>query len=254
MELIGVKTPLIKPGDDLVEMILDSIGGDGLEDRDILVIASSAVSTALRRLREFDQVEPGTLAKGLAAESGLDEKFVEIIVQESDQVLAPGEECILTIKNGMLKINAGVDRSNVPPGTAVLLPEDPDGRAEELRDGLERRTGKRVGLIISDSHVNPLRLGTVGQALGGSGVREILDCRDREDLYGRGLQITLRGIGDQLASAAQLMMGESDEGIPAVIFRGAVFAFSEKFEGTEKISPEKCVYSKIIDYARDMKE
>lgn len=249
MEVIGIKTPIIKPGDDLVEIILESIDdGKKLEDEDILVVASSAVSSAKDRIREISEAEPGERAKKIAGESGLDEKFVEIILQEADRILAPSDKCILTIKDDMLRINAGADRTNVPKGKALLISEDPEGEADEIRRRIEEDTGKRVGVVISDSHVHPLRRGTTGQAIGTSGFKEVLDCRDRRDLYGRRLQITFRGIGDQLAAAAQLVMGESDESVPAALIRGAEAAFSDEPERKLKVSPEGCVYSTYFDY------
>lgn len=247
MQVIGVKTPLIEPGDDLVEVILDSVGKEGaLEDNDILVIASSVVSTVLGRIQKINEVKPSKRAKELAGESDLNEKFVEIIVQEADEILSPSEECILTLKDGMLRINAGVDRTNVFPGSALLIPENPGKIAEEIRNGLQGESGKRLGVIIADSHVQPLRLGTIGQALASSGLKEALDCRSQEDLYGRRLQITFRGIGDQLATAAQLVMGEANESTPVAVIRGANAAFSDKPGGTLKVSPEECVYSKFF--------
>lgn len=249
MKLIGIKTPLIEPGDDPVETILDSIEErTSLKDNDILVIASSAISSAKNRIRNIPEAEVTEEAEELAEECGLDEKFVEIILEEADEVLAPSDGCILTLKDGMLRINAGVDRTNVPPGKALLIPKNPEKAADKIRENFEEKTGKRIGIVLADSHVNPLRLGTTGQAIGTSGIKKAIDCRNQKDLYGRKLQITFRGIGDQLAAAAQLVMGEADESIPVVIIRGANAAFSEKKEKPLKVPPEECVYSKFFNY------
>lgn len=248
MEVIGIQTPLIEPGDGLVEIILNSIENERFQDNDILVVASSIVSTSLERIQKIEEVEPSEKAKELSEKSGLDERFVEIIIQEADKVMSPSKKCILTVKDGMLRINAGADRTNVPKNHVLLIPEKPNEMADELKEKFKEKTGKKLGIIISDSHVHPLRLGTTGQALGSSGLKEALDCRDREDLYGRKLQITFRGIGDQLAAAAQLVMGEADESVPAVIVRGADAAFSDKPGKTLKVPPEECVYSKIFGY------
>lgn len=251
MNVIGIKTPLIKPEDDLAEVVLDSIKNYKnleLKDEDVLVVASSAVSTVEGRIRNIDAVNPSEKAKELARESDLDERLVEIIIQESDEILHPFKDCILTIKDGMLRINAGVDRTNVPSGKALLLPKNPKKSAAKLRRKIEAKTGKKLGVIISDSHVNPLRRGTTGQAIGTSGIKESLDRRNEKDLYGNVLQITFQGVGDQLAAAAQLLMGEADESIPAVVIRGAKAAFSNKPEKSLKIPPEKCVYSKFLDF------
>ncbi len=247
MELIGIKTPLIKYGDNLVDVILESDAGEKLKDNDILVIASSVVSTVLGRTRKIDEIEPSEKAKKLAEKSGLEEKFVEIILQESDEVIGPSDKCILTLKDGMLRINAGVDRTNVPRGYALLIPEDSDKVAKELRKEFENKTGKKIGIIISDSHVQPLRLGTIGQSIGSSGVKVALDCRNQRDLYGRKLQITFKGIGDQISAAAQLVMGEADESIPAVIVRGLDINILNGNGITPKVPPKKCVYSKFFE-------
>lgn len=250
MEVIGIQTPLIKPGDDLVEVILNSADGKKKpRNKDVIIVASSVVSTAQDRIRKIAETNPSELAKKLAEDSGLEEKLVEIIIQEADEILGSSEKCVITIRDGMLRINAGVDRTNVPAGHALLIPKDPDRTAAKLREEFEEEAGKKLGVIISDSHVHPLRLGTTGQAIGSSGLKEALDCRNREDLYGRKLQITFRGIGDQLAAAAQLVMGEADESIPAVIIRGVDAAFSDKPGESLKMPPEECVYSKF--YGRE---
>ncbi len=249
MELIGIKTPVIKPEDDLVEVILNQENEEiTLENKDILAIASSVVSTVAGLTREIDKINPTDRAKKLAQESNIESKIAEIIIQESDKVLSPGQECVLTLKDEMLKVNAGVDRTNVPEGKVVLLPENPAERAKNIRAKLEEKTNKRLGVLIIDSHVNPLRMGTTGQALGSDGINELIDCRNQEDLFGRSLQITRRGIGDQMAAAAQLVMGETSESVPAVIIRGVKEAFSDLNDKSQKISPEECVYSKICDY------
>ncbi|KXA91360.1 hypothetical protein AKJ57_01575 [candidate division MSBL1 archaeon SCGC-AAA259A05] len=249
MEVIGIQTPVIKTGDDLVKIILKSIEekGEKLKENDVLIIASSVVSTANGRIQKIADVEPSKQAKKLAEKSGLPEKFVEIIVQEADDILSPSEKCILTLKDEMLRINAGVDRTNVPAGNALLIPEEPEKKAAELREKLEEKSRKKLGVVIADSHVQPLRLGTTGQALGSNGIKESLDFRNRKDLYGRKLQITFRGIGDQIAAAAQLIMGEADESIPVVILRGAKAAFSDKPEKSLKVAMKDCVYSKFFN-------
>lgn len=249
MEVIGIQTPLIKSGDDLAEIILKSIEekGEELKENDILAIASSVVSTANGQIRKISDVEPSNQAKELAKKSDLPEKFVEIIIQEADEILSPSDKCILTLKDEMLRINAGVDRTNVPENHALLIPEEPEKNATEIRNKLEEKSGKKLGVVITDSHVQPLRLGTTGQALGSSGIKESLDYRNQKDLYGRKLQITFRGIGDQIATAAQLVMGEADEKIPVVILRGADAAFSEKPGRSLKVAIQDCVYSRLFD-------
>ncbi len=252
MEILGIKTPIIKPEDDLVEVILESLDENRkLKDEDIIVIASSVVSTVDGRIRETENYEASERAERLARESDIEPKIAEIIIQEADRVLSPGQGCVLTMKDRMLKVNAGIDRTNAPEGEVLLLPKNPKERAEEIQRKLEEKTGRELGVVLSDSHVNPLRGGTIGQVIGSSGVNEVISCKKERDLYGNELKLTLRGIGDQLATAAQLLMGETDERIPAVLIRGAVEAFSEENGTSQKIPPEECVYSKICDYERE---
>ncbi len=246
MEITGIKTPRMEPGDDPVRIVLESMDEE-LENEDVIVIASSVISLTFGNFLEISEVEPSDRAEEFAEETGLDEKFVEVIVRESDEVLAPSDRCLLTLKDGMLRINAGVDRTNVPRGKALLLPDDPYGTADELRERFKEETGAKIGVVLSDSLVHPLRLGTTGEAVGTSGFKEVLDYRNQKDLYGRELQITFRAIGDQLAAAAQLEMGEADESVPAVLIRGAEAAFSEKPGESPKVSPEDCVYSVLLD-------
>lgn len=248
METIGLKIPRIEIGDDLGGSILKSAGErGGLKDKDVIVVASSAVSTVQGRSKELENVEPLDRAGKLAREIGIDEKFVEVVLQESDGVLGIGEGCILTMNDGEFKINAGVDRTNAPPGQVLLMPKNPDRAAKDLRRELENKTGKRLGVVIADSHLQPFRLGTIGQAIGVSGINSAIDCRGKKDLYGRLLRITFRNIADQLASAAQIEMGESDESIPAVVVRGVDIAFSDGGKKSLKIPIERDVYSDFFN-------
>lgn len=249
MEIIGIETPLIHPNDELTDVLLNSLESKRIRDGDVIVVASSVVSLTSGEIRDPRDVKPGKLASELSERSGLDERFVEVIIRDADRVLGAGKKCILTLKDGMIKINAGADRSNVPNGKILLLPDDPEESADEIRKRIEERTGKEVGVVISDSHVNPLRRGTTGQSIGSSGINAALDCRNRTDLYGRGLQMTFRALGDQIASSAQLAMGESDERVPFVIVRGVEDAFSDKPTENPKIPPEKCAYSSVFDYS-----
>ncbi|MFW5913154.1 MAG: coenzyme F420-0:L-glutamate ligase [Candidatus Hadarchaeota archaeon] len=254
MEIIGVKSPIIEEGDDLSKILLKSIEESTLKKNDILVVASSVVSLASGNTVKMKNVEPGKKAKKLSEKSGLNEKFVEIILQDADKTLGYSKKCIITLKDGMIKINAGADRSNVPTGKVVLLPRKPNKLAHKLKKEVQNKTGKEIGLVISDSHVNPLRRGTTGQSIGSNGLNAVLDCRNKKDLYGRELQMTFRNIADQIASAAQLIMGESNERVPFVIVRGVKDAFSKNRAESPKIPPEKCVYSSIIDYSGEKTE
>ena len=246
MQIIGLRTPLIEPDDDLAEIVVkaaEKIGG--FKDGDILIIASSVISTAQGNLKELSEVQVSERARELSKESGLDERFVEVIIEEADRVLSVGEKCLLTLKDGMLRINAGVDRTNAPLDHVVLSPRNVDRTASDILRALRRRTGKKIGLIVADSHVQPLRLGTVGQAIATRGIKPVIDYRGKMDLYGRPLRMTFGAIADQLASAAQVVMGEAAERTPAVIVRGADVEFSGA-RISPKIDPKRCIYAELL--------
>lgn len=243
MKVLGISMPLVKPGDNLQEMITKAVKRvDGLQDGDVVVVSSKAVATAQGRVQELAKVRPSARARRIAAKSGQAPEFVELVLRESSHVLSVSKGVILTIRDGLICANAGADISNAPPGHAVLMPAKPDRAAEELRRALVEKSGAKIGVIIADSNVKPLRLGTIGQAIGVAGIEPVVDCRGQPDLYGRPLQITFRAIADQLATAAQIVMGEGDERMPVAVVREVKVELVEKPKHSAKISPKKCIY------------
>jgi coenzyme F420-0:L-glutamate ligase len=243
MRVLGLDMPLIRRGDDLPAMILKAskqVGG--LEDGDILVLASSAVATAQGRLRRLASVRPSKRAKLLAKRTGLKPEFAEVVLREADRVLGTTKLAVLTLKGGRLCANAGVDSSNAPPGQVVLMPAKPNQAARAILQALKQHVNVRLGVIIADSHIQPLRLGTIGQAVGVAGIEPVIDCRKQGDLFGKPLRITFRAVADQLASAAQVVMGEAAERVPAVVVRGVSAVFTEKAKTSTKIAPKRCIY------------
>ncbi|NPA93487.1 MAG: coenzyme F420-0:L-glutamate ligase [Chloroflexi bacterium] len=224
--------PFIRRGDDLAEIILHAISRArlNLEDGDIFVVAQKVVSRAEGRLVDLRTVTPSAEAEALAAKVEKDPRLVELILRESAEVLraAPGV-LIVEHKLGFVCANAGIDHSNVcgDDECVLLLPEDPDASADQLRRRLEEATGKRLGVLINDSHGRAWRLGTVGVAIGVSGVPALVDVRGRHDLVGRELRITQIGAADELAAAASLVMGQAAEGIPVVHARGFPYPLRE---------------------------
>lgn len=245
MEVLGLKFPVVRPNIDLVSLIIRKsrkIGG--LKDGDIVVVSSKIVATSENRIVRLADIVPSARAKALAKVTELDPRFVQVVLHEADRVLGAARGAVLTIKHGNLCANAGVDSSNAPPGYVVLLPENPDASAEKIRKELERRTRATVGVIVADSNVKPLRVGTVGQAIGVAGIVPAVDCRGERDIYGKPLRWTFRAIADQLASAAQLLMGEGAERTPVVIIRGLRVP---KRRGVPPTMPlRKDLYSKIL--------
>ena len=240
--------PLIRHGDNLADIVVSALQENNiaLEDRDILVFAQKIVSKAEGRAVNLVTVTPSPRAIELAERTEKDARIVELILQESNEILRtrPGT-IIVEHKLGFVCANAGIDHSNVAPphprplshwerGEGVrdeewvlLLPAEPDHSAEMIRKEIESKTGKRVGILIIDSHGRAWRNGTVGMAIGIAGLPGLQDLRGKPDLFGFTLRITQVGVADELAAAASLMMGQAAEGTPVVHVRGFPYPLRE---------------------------
>jgi len=246
LEVLGIKTDLVKPGDDLMEILWRGMEKADLhlEEGDVLVIAESAVATAEGGVVNLLNVTPSPRALELAEKYRKDPREMELVIRCSDRIMGGIPGVVLTIKDGFLYPNAGIDHSNAPPGCVVLFPEDPQRSASQIRKRLEEASGKRIGVVIGDSRTHPLRLGCVGVALACDGVVPVEDARGQKDLYGRALEVTRKAVADNLVSAAEVVMGEGDEGVPAVIIRGAPVKFTGDGDKMKipSIAPEECMY------------
>jgi len=224
--------PFIQPGEDLVEVVTRALERSGitLVDGDILVLAQKIVSKAEGRMVDLSQVNPSPEAVELAGRAEKDPRVVELILGESRRVLRvrPGV-IIVEHRLGFVCANAGIDHSNVAGGGdwVLTLPSDPDATAEVLRKRLEEASGVRIGVLIIDSHGRAWRLGTVGAAIGLSGLPGVQDLRGQPDLFGFPLQSTEVGAADELAAAASLVMGQAAEGTPVVHARGFPYDLRE---------------------------
>ncbi|MEM3739864.1 MAG: coenzyme F420-0:L-glutamate ligase [Candidatus Korarchaeum sp.] len=239
MEVIPIRTPLIREGDDVVAALISSFE---LRDGDVVAISDKVIAASEGRFIDYENLSPSEEALKLAMESGLEPGFAELVIRSSDAIIGTSLRTILSVKDGILVANAGIDHKNAPEGKAALWPEDPNLEARRIRDEIERRTGKRVGVIIVDSRLSPLRMGTTGFALGIAGFRAIRDFRGRRDLYGKRILVTTLNVADDLASAAHLLMGEGDDLIPFVVIRGAPVELGDFDPEEVKISPELCAY------------
>lgn len=222
--------PVIQPGADLAQVTLAGLeqSNDGLREGDILVYAQKIVSKAEGRSVNLAGVSPSPRAVALAHETGKDARLVELILQESSEILRRRKGLLIVRHRlGFSLANAGIDASNVAFGHVLLLPEDPDASAARIRGDLRARTGIDVGVLIIDSLGRPWRMGTVGTAIGVSGLPALLDLRGRPDMNGRPLESTEIGLADELAAAASLVMGQADEGTPIVLARGVPYARRE---------------------------
>jgi coenzyme F420-0:L-glutamate ligase/coenzyme F420-1:gamma-L-glutamate ligase len=221
--------PLIQRGDDVVRVILNGLHGAqlALQNDDVLVIASKIISKAQGRVARLWDVTPGERALELARETGKDAREIELMLQESSDVVRTRKDLIVTRHRlGFVSANAGIDHSNVQEGAddfVLLLPLDPDATAQEIRQQLRRATGQQVAIVIADSHGRPHRMGTIGIAIGCAGLPALEDWRGRADLFGYELKHTDIGLADMLASAATLLFGQAREATPIVHVRGAVW-------------------------------
>ena len=224
VELFAVEgLPLVAPGDDLAGLILAALSSAdaGLQDGDVVVIAQKVVSKAEGRSVDLSTVMPSPQATEIAAQAHKDPRLVELILGESSDVLRvrPGV-IIVEHRLGLVLANAGIDRSNVEGETALLLPLDPDGSAQQIRERLTAGTGAAVGVMIIDSIGRAWRNGTIGTTIGASGIATMRDLRGQPDLFGRKLETTEVGAADEVAAAASLVMGQAAEATPVVVVRG----------------------------------
>ncbi|MCC6169645.1 MAG: coenzyme F420-0:L-glutamate ligase [Caldilineaceae bacterium] len=218
--------PLIHPGDDLAALIAAHLTAQGerLQPGDILVLAQKIVSKAEGRLVRLSEVTPGAQAEELARLVDKDPRHVQAILDDSRAIIRTRKGLLVVEqRSGWICANAGVDRSNVAPGEEeliALLPEDADASAARLRARLGELTGVEPGVIINDSHGRAWRIGTTGVAIGCAGLPPVWNQRGLHDLFGYELMSSEECIADELAGAAGLLMGQSDEGRPAVVIRG----------------------------------
>lgn len=250
MRLYAVKTEIVKTGDNVVEVVLEALRGQGLqlEDGDVLALTSKIIACAEGRIAKLSDVKPSEKAKQLAKKFSMQPKFAELILREADRVYGGVEKAVLTLKNGVLTANAGVDNKNAPVGFAVLWPHDVQGWAKRIREEILGKTGRRVGVLIVDSGLVPLRMGTCGLALAVAGFKPVMDCRGERDIFGKPLVITRHAVADDLASAAHLLMGEAAEKTPVVLIRDAPVVFDDGVYGSaDMMMPfNECIFMGVF--------
>ena len=220
LEILPVRgIPEVRPGDDLPDLIARATG-EGLRPGDILVVTHKIVSKAEGQIVDLSAVEPSALAKGFAARYRRDPRQIEVVLRESRRIVRMDRGLIISeTRHGFVCANAGVDASNVPgDDTVCLLPVDPDASAARLREALTARTGSELAVIVSDSFGRPWREGITNVAIGVAGMEPLADYRGQRDPYGYPLEASILAVADELAAAAELVMGKT-EGIPAAVIR-----------------------------------
>ncbi|HSB41487.1 MAG TPA: coenzyme F420-0:L-glutamate ligase [Methylomirabilota bacterium] len=234
-EVIGVEgLPEFRPGDDVAGLIVDAARrqGTALEPRDLLVVSQKIVSKAEGRLVRLSEVTPSARARAVADEIGRDPRLVEVILRESRRVVRQAKGVLIVeTHHGFVCANAGVDQSNVDADTACLLPEDGDRSARSIRDQVRALTGHEVGVVVADTFGRPWREGLVNVAVGVAGLDPIRSYLGELDPAGYVLQATILALADELAAAAEPVMGKLDR-IPAAIIRGLAW---ERGEGGSRV-------------------
>ncbi len=244
IEVIAVENlPLITEGDDLAELVCNAAEKQNtpIQERDIVVITHVAVSKAEGNVVNLNEVVPSKRAKEIAHETKKDPALVEVILSETTEIVRKRRNSLITeTKNGIVCANAGVDKSNVEgKRNIVLLPKDPNESAQKIRQKITKLTHCDVAVIVSDTHGRPFRMGEINVAIGVAGIKPIRDRRGEKDLFGYVLRIKRTAVADELASAAELVMGQSNEGIPAAIIRRYEYQTGKKASASDLIRPKE---------------
>lgn len=249
VEILPVHVEVKKGRFDLFE----SLKGFGYKDNDILVISSKFVSMSEGAVVNLAKIRVSKKARALAAKCHMDQKMAELVLRESDYIVKGVPGFLLAIKDGMIAPNAGIDRSNVPKGYAILYPRDPFGTAEKLKQKFQKELGIRVGIVIADSRLMPTRIGTTGVAIACAGFEPVEDLRGKKDLFGNILKYTFKATADGLATMGVAVMGESDESTPASVVREAKVSWSEgKFSWRDMaVEPTQDIYLRGVRRVSD---
>ena len=252
IELIAIENfPLIEKDDNLPKIIYESLEDNDikLEDNDILVLAETVVSKAEGNIIEIDSVQVTPEAVKMSKLSNKDAKLCQIILDNSSEILRCQDGLIITqTQHGFVCANSGVDNSNCKKGYVTPLPVNPDKSARIIKEYLDEKCGCDIGVIISDTQGRAWRVGAIGVAIGVSGIHPCSDFRGCYDLYNQELQSTIEATGDELASAASLLMGQSDNGICLVLIRGYDSSFSKC--SIDESSIDEIIRDKSMDVFR----
>lgn len=239
---------------DLLATLRGALAGEDalLQDGDVLAVSSKYTAISEGRVVDLNDVIISPEAAELAGQYHMNPTIAQLVYQEADHIFGGIEGFLLTHKDGIISPNAGLDRSNIPMGYAVLFPADPYQSAANLRNALCEKLGVTVGVILTDSWLMPGRLGTTGVALATAGFNPIQDERGKADLFGNPLLVTRRGIADTICAAAQLVMGERDEAMPFVIVRntGVMMTDAPITAADVSIDWSMCIYVQSLTEGR----
>jgi coenzyme F420-0:L-glutamate ligase/coenzyme F420-1:gamma-L-glutamate ligase len=243
-----IRTAKKKDAFNLGELVDREVGAE-LQDGDVLVISSKFIAISEGRVVDLASVMPSARSVSMAKRLNISPELCELAIRESDEVIGWVTGFMLTLKEGLLTPNAGIDKSNVERGKVVLYPRDPLESAMGLVDAVRFRRGVGIGVVVSDSRLMPTRKGTIGVALAAAGMEAIVDLRGKPDLYGNVLRVTSQAIADDLCSGAQIVMGEANEATPIVLVRGLSRRSGRNYPMSSfAVNPEQCVYMRSLGY------
>lgn len=252
--VIPIEAPVQREAFDLHTTVIEAIAaaGEALHNGDVLAVSSKYTAVSEGRVVSLESVIVTPAAAALSERYQMNPTIAQLVLQEADHIFGGIPGFLLTVKDGVLSPNAGIDRSNIPSGWAVLFPEDPYQSAAALRQALRDRLGVNVGVILTDSWLMPGRLGTSGVALATAGFKPIQDERGKADLFGNPMQVTQRGIADSLCVCAQVVMGERDEATPLAIIRNAGVQFTDEPLRVEDVAIDwsMCIYVQSLTEGR----
>lgn len=226
LEIIPIRgMPLVKIGDDLAALILSALKRNRVRPRlgDVLIVTHNIVSISEGQVFSHSSIVPSDRAKRIAEATGRTPEKVEVALQQAEEVIRELPVLITRTKHGILTDFSGVDQSNAPLGTYIALTVDPDGSAHRIHNAVSEHFGVHLPVIITDTHGRPWRLGAVNVAIGVAGMSAFYRNAGKKDLYERELKSSLVCLADELAEAAELVMGQADEGIPVAIIRGVQY-------------------------------
>jgi coenzyme F420-0:L-glutamate ligase / coenzyme F420-1:gamma-L-glutamate ligase len=229
--------------------LVDEFVGPELRDGDVLVVSSKFIAVSEGRVVDLGTVVPSSRAFSASKKLNIAPELCELVIRESDDVIGGVTGFMLTLKEGLLTPNAGIDKSNIEHGKVVLYPRDPLESATALVEEMRFRRGVEIGVVVSDSRLMPTRKGTVGVALAAVGLEAIVDLRGRPDLFGNVLKVTSQAVADDLCSGAQVVMGEADEAVPIVLVRGLTTSARRSYRMSSfAVDPDQCVYMRSLGY------
>jgi len=245
---VPISTPRKSVPFNLGELV-DALVGAELLDGDLLVISSKFIAVSEGRVVALETVVPSDHAASVSKRLNISPELCELVIRESDDVIGGVSGFMLTLKEGLLTPNAGIDKSNIEHGNVVLYPRNPLESAKTLVEEVRFRRGVEIGVVVSDSRLMPTRRGTVGVALAAAGMDAIVDLRGKTDLFGNVLKVTSQAVADDLCSGAQVVMGEADESVPIVLVRGLTTSVGRGYPMSSfAVDPEQCVYLRSLGY------